>query len=77
LRFKVAERSFDLIGHWRYFRCAISDPNNATPSTLPVWRAELNTLAATPERDFSTLPRSADASGGTGTAMPSRRQLLH
>jgi hypothetical protein len=32
-----------------------SDPNRATPRTLPVWRAELRTPAATPERVFSTL----------------------
>jgi hypothetical protein len=53
-----------------WFACTISDPNNATPSALPVCRAELSTPAATRERDLSTLPRSADVSGGTERATP-------
>jgi hypothetical protein len=44
-------------------RCT-SEPNNATPRTLPVCRVELSTPAATPERGFSTLPSSVEVSGG-------------
>jgi hypothetical protein len=43
------------------FVCPMSEPNSATPSTLPVCRDELRTPAATPERDFSTLPSSAES----------------
>jgi hypothetical protein len=50
--------------------CPISDPKSATPSTLPVCRAELSTPAATPERGLSTLPRNAEVSGGTERAKP-------
>src|SRR5262249_3300453 len=50
--------------------CPISDPNSATPSTLPVCRAELSTPAATPERGFSPLQRSAEVSGGRERAKP-------
>lgn len=52
------------------FACPRSDPNNATPKTLPVCRVELRTPAATPERDFSTLPSKVDVSGGTSNPRP-------
>src|SRR5579862_8529419 len=50
--------------------CPISDPNSATPSTLPVCRVALRTPAAIPERDFSTLPSNVDVSGGTKRPRP-------
>jgi hypothetical protein len=58
------------------FVCAIRQPNSATPSTLTVCRAELSTPAATPERDFSTLPRSAgrERRRGEGYAAAHRDQ---
>jgi hypothetical protein len=49
-----------------------SDPNSATPRTLPVCRVELSTPAATPERGFSTLPNSVEVSGAP--AGPGRRR---
>ncbi len=48
---------------------AISEPNSATPMTLPVWRAVLSVPDAMPERERSTLP-SRDAVI-TGTISPS------
>lgn len=39
---------------------ATSEPNSATPSTLPVCRVALSTPAAMPERAFSTLPSSVE-----------------
>ena len=50
--------------------CPISDPNSATPSTLPVCRVELSTPAAMPERALSTLPSSVEVSGGTKRPRP-------
>ena len=47
-----------------------SEPNKATPSTLPVCRVALRTPAAMPERDFSTLPSSVEVSGGTSSPSP-------
>ena len=47
-----------------------SDPNKATPSTLPVCRVALSTPAAMPERDFSTLPSNVDVNGGTSNPSP-------
>ena len=47
-----------------------SEPNNATPSTLPVCRVALSTPAAMPERDFSTLPSNVDVNGGTNNPSP-------
>jgi hypothetical protein len=47
-----------------------SEPNSATPRTLPVCRVELSTPAATPERDFSTLPSSVEVSGGARRPRP-------
>ena len=54
----------------------ISDPNRATPSTLPVCRVALRTPAAIPERDFSTLPSSADVNGGTNSPSPALRTII-
>jgi hypothetical protein len=45
------------IPNMKSFVCPISEPNSATPRTLPVCRAELST----PARNFSTLPSSSDA----------------
>jgi hypothetical protein len=47
-----------------------SEPKRATPSTLPDCRMALRTPAAMPERDFSTLPKSVDVSGGTKSPRP-------
>lgn len=49
---------------------AISEPNSATPRTLPVCRVALRTPAAIPERAFSTLPSKVEVSGGTSSPSP-------
>src|ERR1700753_352336 len=50
--------------------CPISEPNSATPSTLPVCRVELSTPASMPERDLSTLPSKVEVKGGTKRPSP-------
>ena len=47
-----------------------SEPNRATPSTLPVWRVAFSTPAAIPARDFSTLPSNVEVNGGTRSPSP-------
>ena len=49
---------------------ATSEPNSATPRTLPVCRVALSTPAAMPERAFSTLPSKVEVRGGTSRPSP-------
>ena len=52
---------------------AISEPNSATPTTLPVWRIVFSVPEAMPDCDRSTLASSSDVISGTisPTAAPS------
>jgi choline dehydrogenase-like flavoprotein len=49
---------------------ASSEPNMATPSTLPVCRNAVSVPDAIPERDGSTLPSRADVSGTAISPIP-------
>ncbi|MBW7965762.1 hypothetical protein HYH07_25795 [Bradyrhizobium sp. BR 10261] len=52
-----------------------SDPNRATPSTLPVCRVAFNTPAARPDLDFSTLSSSVEVKDGTSRPSPPPRTM--
>ena len=47
-----------------------SEPNRATPTALPVWRAVFKVPDATPDRVRSTLPSSVDVIAGTSRPGP-------
>jgi len=49
---------------------AASEPNSATPMTLPVCLAVVRVPAATPERLASTLPSMAAVMAGTSRPSP-------
>jgi len=52
---------------------AASDPNSATPMTLPVWRAVFRVPDATPDRERSTPPSNVEVMTGTTSPRPKPR----